>query len=285
MKPPPAVACLMYGAGGVGTRTVAARYTIPRRTAMCKGARYGAGLVLLIAAFPLATGCAYGRGEPLVIGDMVTDTQSFELGEVRSLHLELGVNIGSLRVGGGAEALADAEFRYNIADWKPKVDYRESGGRATLKIEQPDHQERAIPNKAENSWEIDLNNGVPISLRVDVGIGESVLALGGTSLTSLDIDQGIGEMTLDLTGEWSSDVDVNIDGGIGSATIRVPEDVGVRVKADAGIGGISALGFRKHRDAYVNEAYGESDVTIEIDVDAGIGSITIQVGREATAQT
>lgn len=252
---------------------------------MCKGARYGSGLLLLIASLPFAAGCAYGRGEPLAIGDMVTDTHSFELGEVRSLDLDLDVNIGSLRVAGGADALADAEFRYNIPDWKPRIDYRESGGRASLTIKQPDHQERAIPNKAQNNWEIDVNNGVPVSLRLDVGIGESVLVLGGTSLTSLDIDQGIGEMTLDLTGEWSNDLDVNIDGGIGSATIRVPEGIGVRVKADAGVGGISALGFRKHRDAYVNAAYGETDVTIEIDVDAGIGSITIQVGREATAQT
>lgn len=252
---------------------------------MCKRTRYGAALLVLIALLPFATGCVCARGEPLVIGDMTTDTHSFELGEVRSLDVDLAVNIGSLRLAGGADALANVECRYNIADWKPKIDYSDSGGRATLAIEQPDHEGRSIPNKAKNSWEIEFNSGVPLTLNLDVGIGESVLALGGTSLTSLDIDQGIGEMTLDLTGDWSNDVDVNIKGGIGSATIRVPEDIGVRVKADAGIGGISALGFRKHAGAYVNEAYGESDVTIEIDVDAGIGSITIQVGREATAQT
>jgi hypothetical protein len=246
--------------------------------------RLATGVIVLGALLPLTTGCAIGRGEPLVVGEMTSQTESFELGDVRSLDLDLSVNIGSLRVVGGAEGLAEAEFRYNVADWKPKIDYRELGGRATLTIEQPDHQERSIPDKAKNSWEIELNSDVPLSLNLDMGIGESVVALGGTSLTALDIDQGIGEMTLDLTGKWTSDLDVNIDGGIGSATVRVPDDVGVRIKANAGIGGVSALGFKRRDDVYVNDAYGESDVSIEIDVDAGIGSITIQVGREATAQ-
>lgn len=251
---------------------------------MRKGTRFVTGLLVLTALLPLTTGCAIGRGEPLVIGEMVTETESFELGEVRSLEVDLSVNIGSLRVTGGAEGLADAEFRYNVAEWKPKVDYSERGDRARLAIGQPDHQERSIPDKAKSEWEIRLNSGVALSLVLDMGIGESVLVLGGTSLTDLDIDQGIGEMTLDLTGEWADALDVNIDGGIGSATIRVPDQVGVRVNADTGIGGVSALGFTRRGDAYVNAAYGESDVTIEIDVDAGIGSITIQVGNKATAQ-
>lgn len=251
---------------------------------MRKGMRLGTGVAILMALLPLTTGCAIGRGEPLVVGEMTAQTESFELGDVQALDVNLTVNIGSLRVAGGAEGLAEAEFRYNVADWKPKIDYRELGGRATLTIQQPDHQERSIPNKAKNSWEIGLNSDVPLSLNLDMGIGESVVALGGSSLTALNIDQGIGEMTLDLTGEWTSDLDVNIDGGIGSATIRVPDGVGVRVNADTGIGGVSALGFKRRDGAYVNDAYGESDVSIEIDVDAGIGSITIQVGREATAQ-
>jgi len=251
---------------------------------MRKGMRLATGLVILAALLPLTTGCAIGRGEPLVVGDMVTETESFELGEVRSLEVDLSVNIGSLRVRGGADDLADIEFRYNVAEWKPKVDYSETGGRARLRIKQPDHQERSISHDAKNSWEIALNSGVELTLNLDMGIGESDVALGGTSLRTLDIDQGIGEMTLDLTGEWTDDLNVIIDGGIGAATIRVPDGTGVRIKADTGIGGVSAMGFTRSGGAFVNAAYGEPGATIEIDVDAGIGSITIQVGNEATAQ-
>jgi hypothetical protein len=251
---------------------------------MRKAMRLVTALTILAALAPLSTGCAIGGGRPVVVGDMVTESKSFELGEVRSLDVDLSVNIGTLRVRGGAEELADVEFRYNVAEWKPKVDYSASGGKARLIIRQPEHQNRSIPDDAKSIWEIDINDGVPLTLNLDMGIGESDVALGGSSLSDLDIDQGIGEMTLDLTGDWTNDLDVNIDGGIGEATIRVPDGVGVRVKADTGIGGVSTLGFTRRGGAYVNAAYGETEATIEIDVDAGIGSITIQVGNEATAQ-
>jgi hypothetical protein len=241
-------------------------------------------LAVLAALLPLTTGCAIGKGEPLVVGDMVTGSESFELSGVTSLAVDLSVNVGSLRVTGGAEDLANVEFRYNVAEWKPKVDYSTEGGRARLAITQPDHQDRQIPDRAKSNWEIELNSGVPLTVNLDVGIGESTVVLGGTLAEDLDIDQGIGELTVDLTGEWTDDLDVNIDGGIGAATIRVPDGVGVRVKADTGIGGVSAMGFTRKGSAYVNAAYGETESAIEIDVDAGIGSITIQVGNEATAQ-
>jgi hypothetical protein len=249
-----------------------------------KERRLVAGLAVLAALLPLTTGCAIGGGKPLVVGEMVTERESFELGEARSLDVDIFINMGSLRLSGGAEGLADAEFRYNVAEWKPRTDLTSPGDRAHLTIEQPSHRDRSIPDKAENTWNIRLNDRVPLTLNLDVGIGESVIALGGTHARSVTIDQGIGEMTVDLTGDWAEDLEVTIDGGIGKATIRVPEQVGVRVVADAGIGNVSAFGFTRRGDAYVNGAFGETDATIDIEVDAGIGSITIQVGNEATAQ-
>jgi hypothetical protein len=249
-----------------------------------KARRVVAGLAALAALLPLTTGCAIGGGKPLAVGEMVTEKASFERGAARSLDVDLSLNMGSLRVSGGAEGLADVEFRYNVAEWKPEVDLTNPGERAHLTIEQPNHHDRSVPDEAENSWNIRLNDGIPLNLDLDVGIGESVIALGGTSARNVTIDQGIGEMTVDLTGDWTEDLDVVIDGGIGKATIRVPEEVGVRVRADAGIGNVSTFGFTRRGDAYVNGAFGETDATINIEIDAGIGSITIQVGNEATAQ-
>ncbi|MCJ7582527.1 MAG: cell wall-active antibiotics response protein, partial [Candidatus Aminicenantes bacterium] len=68
-----------------------------------------------------------------------------------------------------------------------------------------------------------------------------------------------------------------IDGGIGSATIYLSEDVGVRVKVDGGIGSVDAPGMHKNDHTYTNDAYGETDITINIEIDAGIGSIDLKL--------
>jgi hypothetical protein len=52
--------------------------------------------------------------------------------------------------------------------------------------------------------------------------------------------------------------------------------VGVIVIVDSGIGEIKTSGLTKAGDTYINDAYGESDVTLEIDVDAGIGQINLE---------
>jgi hypothetical protein len=91
----------------------------------------------------------------------------------------------------------------------------------------------------------------------------------------LDVDIGAGELQIDLTGPWDQDLDARIQGGVGEATVRLPREVGVRVQATGGLGGINAQGLRKEGGYYVNDAYGKSDVRLRISVTGGIGQINL----------
>jgi predicted membrane protein len=88
---------------------------------------------------------------------------------------------------------------------------------------------------------------------------------------------GAGRVTLDLTGNWQQDMDASIDGGIGELTLRLPSDIGVRVEVDTGIGSVDASGLTKDGDTYTNDAFGESDVTLRINIEAGVGKINLDV--------
>jgi hypothetical protein len=82
---------------------------------------------------------------------------------------------------------------------------------------------------------------------------------------------------VDLTGDYAKDFDASIQGGVGEATVLLPSEVGVKAKAEGGIGGINAEGLEKVGDSYVNEAYGESDVNLNVDVKGGVGEINLEV--------
>ena len=215
-----------------------------------------------------------GMGACVAVGELVEETQTVELGEAESVELDLEIGAGELKVQGGASELMEGYFVYNIERWKPEILYSVAGDRGILKVKQG-HCSAMTLGKTRNKWNISVNNDVPLDIKVDFGAGEGNLDLRGLILNSLDIDMGVGELKVDISGEQKRSLDVSVDGGVGSAIIYLPVDVGVRVKVDGGIGSVNARDMIKKRGVYVNDAFGKTEVTIDVDVDAGIGSVDL----------
>ncbi|MDH4258455.1 MAG: toast rack family protein [Candidatus Aminicenantes bacterium] len=211
-----------------------------------------------------------------VAGEMVEDSQTIALGRAESAEVKLDIGVGELKIQGGASELMEAYFSYNIEHWKPEVDYRIVRDQGVLTVRQGESRGMTVGRK-RNRWDISLNDDVPLDLNINFGVGEGKLDLTGLTLKSLDIDMGIGELVLDLSGDRKQGFDVILDGGIGSATIYLPEHIGVRARIDGGIGSIDAKGFKKRGEIYTNDAFGKADISIDIDVDAGIGSIELRL--------
>jgi hypothetical protein len=252
---------------------------------------------LLVAAFLLfaATGCDSGAR----VGDLLTKSETVELGGAESVSVEIKMGAGELAVSGGADELLEATFTYNVDELDPEATY--SNGNLVV---QHDDVRGGIGtffdlDDYRNEWDLRLNEDVPMEMSIDMGAGRSDLKLGSLALTRLDInagagdvdldlsgsqslnrldfDMGAGKLTLDLTGDWQDDLDATIRGGLGELTLRLPRDVGVRIDVDTGIGAVDASGLTKDGDTYTNDAFGESDVTLNIEIDAGVGKINLDV--------
>lgn len=209
------------------------------------------------------------------VGEMQADSRSVELAGAKSVRVELKMRAGELKITGGSPNLTDAEFRYNVSAFKPRVDYHVGGGEGRLEIEQPGGGTSS--GGTHNQWDLRLNNSVPMELHVEMGAGRAELTLGTLSLSRFDLDMGAGETVLDLTGNWKHDLSAHIQGGVGSGTIRLPRDVGVHVTVQGGIGTVNAHDFKRAGDAYVNDAYGKSHVTLNLDVQGGVGEIDLEL--------
>ena len=91
------------------------------------------------------------------------------------------------------------------------------------------------------------------------------------------MDVGAGDATVDLNGDWEHDVEAYIQGGIGNTVLRLPKDIGVRVIVNKALGKVDANGLTRDGDVYVNDAYGVSPVTVEINIQSGIGQTVLEV--------
>jgi hypothetical protein len=238
------------------------------------------------------------------VGPLERESRSVDLGEAESVRATISMSAGKLEIAGGADKLMEADFAYNVDEWKPVVRYRARGSIGNLTVKQPGMRSLKLGRGIRNQWNLKLNDGVPMDLNVELAAGSSRLELGSLSLRHLgihagagevevdltgnpsvrkiEIEAGAGDVRVDLTGHWEDDLHCDIEGGVGRVTVKLPADVGVRVDAEKGIGKVSAKGLMRLGGAYVNDAYRESDVTLYINAATGIGKINLEVAGYGT---
>src|SRR5215203_141627 len=243
-------------------------------------ARYGVvilSIFMMAATVVLAGACSTQGGGTPQVGKMQHDSKSVDPKNAQSARAQLKMGAGELNVTGGADRLMEGDFSYNVSEWKPEVSYDVGGKKGELVVKQGSAEGGNLSGGARNEWDISLNDELPTDLVVQVGAGESDLDLDSLTLTGVDLQMGAGKTTVDLSGDYARDFDATIEGGVGQATVLLPSKIGVKAKAEGGLGEINAKGLKNMGGAYVNDAYGESDVNISVDVKGGVGQITLKV--------
>ena len=256
--------------------------------------------LIVVAMFLFSLGCeATGFDElgieEVELGEVQEETRVVELAGDDDIRVKIRFGAGDLLIEGGAEELLEANFIYNIAEWKPQIEY----SARHLVIQQPTYKKLAFSDEVRYEWLLRFNDNVSSDLSIDFGAGEAEIDLrhlavtdlsmkvgagevqvdarGNQTLESLNLDLGAGDASLDLRGNWSEDVDVSIQGGLGRTTIVLPQDIGVRVDVTKGIGSIHADGFRIADDAYVNDLYEEAEVVVYLDIITGVGQVNLEL--------
>ncbi len=210
----------------------------------------------------------------LTVGALQTESQSVKLGDAKTVSVDINFGAGVLDVTGDGADLLDADFAYNVDKIKPQVEYADG----KLIVSQPETS--GMPDMLgvanfHNEWGLHLGNDVPMDLSVDVGAGTSNLKLSGLPLSDLNITLGAAQGTIDLTGEWANNLDVMIDSGASNITVLLPKNVGVHVVVDRGPTAIDTQGLTQDGDVYTNAAYGQSEVTMHVDLKTGIGIVNL----------
>lgn len=230
---------------------------------------------LSLATLVLASlGCIEQVGEQT--GPLRSENSSIPIGDAKSVNIQVLMGTGKLNLEGGAKNLMNANFIYNLASWKPEVNYTVTGGVGELKVSQPSSSGASVAKDIRYDWNIQLNNDIPVDLRTILGAGDGNLRLGGMSLTDLKVQSGAGNATLDFSGVWKRDLNASVDAGIGDLSIVVPRYTGTAINVSQGIGSIEiGSGLKSQGGAYVNDAYGKTATTLRINIRAGIGKIRL----------
>ena len=147
-------------------------------------------IVMMAATAVFAGACGTQRGGTQEVGEMQRESQSIQAENAQSVRANLRMGAGELNLTGGADQLMEADFAYNVPDWKPKVNYDVSGDMGELTVRQGDGGGVRLGGDARNEWDIRLNDEVPTNLSVQIGAGESDLDLDDLTLSGLELEMG-----------------------------------------------------------------------------------------------
>lgn len=204
---------------------------------------------------------------------------SIDKDDAKSLAVVIQFGAGNLQIEGGATQWMEGNIDTSEKKWYPSIAYKNKRNVGQVEIIQKGKGFMPL-RKQRNDWHLQLTEEVPVSLDLDIGVSDTELNLAGIRLNHLAIDAGVGDTTINLDGDWAESFDGEINLGVGSAEIHLPQETGVKLSVSKGLGGIDAKGLiSKGNNVYVNEAYEHSDVAINLKVDVGVGGVKFLVGN------
>lgn len=241
--------------------------------------------VLPLACGAWLAGCGEWRPGPLTVTEHV-----LELDGAGGAALAIDMPGGELSVGGGARAglLLAARLGFDQPAMEPSVQReRAAAGGAdgvvldAVRIAVPDYRPKL--GRTYNTWEV-LLGAAPVDLGLEMKAGRATFDLGATAVRRLDLVLGAGELLLDLAGcAPDGAVSGRIEVGHGSARLRLPRHLGLRVRALNPVGTRIVEGLAAappgagDEDTFENARFAAGGAVIDLVVRVGVGEVVVEV--------
>jgi hypothetical protein len=115
------------------------------------------------------------------------------------------------------------------------------------------------------------------SLQFDVGAASiEASGIGNANVEHIDVDCGAGSVMLDFSGAWAADADARIRVRLGTVTLRVPRDVGVRARVDVTLGSFDQDDFRERDGTHYSSNWDAASRHLTIDASMLLGTLEIE---------
>jgi hypothetical protein len=112
---------------------------------------------------------------------------------------------------------------------------------------------------------------------MSVGAAEvSVLGLGNSRCDEIEFEGGIGKVTLDFAGVWSSSSQVEVKMAVGELTLRLPRNVGIRLRMDKFLSSFESAGLVPRGDVFESRNYDRNQRHLDLDLTTAVGGVNVE---------
>lgn len=115
--------------------------------------------------------------------------------------------------------------------------------------------------------------------RFELRMGAAAFAatgLGNAGCRQIKVEGGVGDVTLDFGGEWNRDMEASITMALGSVTLMIPEDVGVRVDKATFLTEFARPRFEKRNNLYYSDNWDQARRKLTVDLRGAFGTVNVR---------
>ncbi len=156
--------------------------------------------------------------------------------DTREAVLKLSGGAGRFSISDPTTELIRAETKQNIGSYSMSVDRDATTRIPTIELKPTEENQKFDfkNGKFENRVEVHLNATPVWTMDVALGAGQGDLDLSSYAVRDLKIAAGAADLDVKL-GAKADQSDVKLEVGAASVTVRVPKEVGVRIKKDGAL--------------------------------------------------
>jgi hypothetical protein len=114
---------------------------------------------------------------------------------------------------------------------------------------------------------------------LDIGVGAAEFTathLANANADLIRIRGGVGSVDLDFSGTWTRDLEVSTRLAIGGLTLRVPDDVGLRLDVKRIAAGFDHEGLVKRDDGWYSRNWDTATHKLRVRAETVIGQIEVK---------
>lgn len=229
-------------------------------------------IILIVVPFIVAT---VNPVRQEVVKEGATDITEPLDTTVEEIELKIEGGAGRFAISGGSEGIVTGRFSSNYAQLVKNTS--RYGKRLVLNYKTEGIFKRdMIVRDVKTDLDISLNRDIPFIIELDIGASNINLDFSEIILKGLKINTGASSLDIKL-GDRYPHQDITIKAGASKIDIKMPKNVGARVRFD---GGLTSKKFHnidliKRDDIYETSGYESAEKKIMIDLSSGISDINI----------
>jgi hypothetical protein len=198
----------------------------------------------------------------------------------KTAYGEFNLSLGGLKLALDSNTANLMDAAINDPDVRHSMEYKNDEETAAITFDKKRYFTFGSHGNKEYECGFHLNNDIVWDMNIKTGAVNGTFDMADMKVSGMDLDVGAGNLKMVLGSKYER-TRLKINAGASKLDVVLPESAGVRVKMNGALNktNFGELNWTKQGDYYQSQNYDDAASRIDMDVNMGVGKLTIEIAK------